>query len=136
MGYGGACPSGLARPIGIVIGGGLALAVKPAVAGSIPGTVLGMSGRETIGRAGTLGGGFFEVVAITGGGGALNTIVEGGTEGGGALNTMVEGGEAKASLEIQPHGRSVCIKCRSWWMLDGHWLRDSSAVRCNKDCRY
>ena len=31
-------------------------------------------------------------------------MVEGGTEGGGALNTVVEGGEAKASLEIQPRG--------------------------------
>ena len=49
FGYGGGCPSGLARPIGIVVGGGLALAVKPAVAGSMPGTVLGMSGRETSG---------------------------------------------------------------------------------------
>ena len=41
---------------------------------------------------------------ITGGGGPLNTMVEGGTEGGGALNTAVEGGEAKASLEILPRG--------------------------------
>ena len=49
FGYGGGCPFGLARPIGIERGGGLALAVKPAVAGSKPGTVLGMSGREIIG---------------------------------------------------------------------------------------
>ena len=83
FGYGGGCPSGLAGPRGIVVGGGLALAVKPAVAGSMPGTVIGISGREIIGLADTLGGGCFEVVAIT--------------EGGGALNTMVEGGEAKVS---------------------------------------
>ena len=47
--YGGGCPFGLVRPIGIERGGGLALAVKPAAAGSKPGTVLGMSGREIIG---------------------------------------------------------------------------------------
>ena len=56
VGHAGGCPSGRGRPIGIA-GGGLALALRPseandsveifALVDKMPGTFLGMSGRET-----------------------------------------------------------------------------------------
>ena len=58
FGHAGGCPSGRGRPIGIA-GGGLAVAQRPseandsveifALVDKMPGTFLGMSGRETTG---------------------------------------------------------------------------------------
>ena len=69
-----------------------------------------------------LGGGCFEVVAIT--------------EGGGALNTMVEGGEAKASLEIQPRGNLYASSAEASGCLTDTGLEKGNTIRCNRDCRY